>query len=192
MASEAKTPVVVWRRRRGREIIAAGGGKFGDPSRVLAETLRTREAFVRRILSLAVVISVTAAMSAGGASASGRRAKLELRKTSVGTILVTGQGLTIYAFTRDGHNRDACAKITFCPGTWPAVTTGARPVAGRGVRPGLIGTIRLRSGVRQVTYAGHPLYTYIADGGPGQTFYINFPEFGGRWPALDAAGREVK
>jgi predicted lipoprotein with Yx(FWY)xxD motif len=148
---------------------------------------------VRQILSLAAVTAITAvvALGAGAASASGGGAKLALRKTNVGTILVTGRGRTIYAFTRDGRNRDACAKIAGCPGTWPPVTTSGRPVAGRGVRPGLIGTIRLRSGARQVTYAG-PLYTYIADGGPGQTFYVNFPEFGGRWPALDAAGREVK
>jgi hypothetical protein len=43
-----------------------------------------------------------------------------------------------------------------------------------------------------VTYAGHPLYRYIADTGPGQTSYINILQFGGRWPAVNGAGHEVK
>jgi predicted lipoprotein with Yx(FWY)xxD motif len=75
---------------------------------------------------------------------------------------------------------------------WPALTTGGRPVAGRGVRQGLIGTIRLRSGAKQVTYNGHPLYTYIGDASPGQTYYVNFFQFNGFWPAVNAAGHEVR
>jgi hypothetical protein len=43
-----------------------------------------------------------------------------------------------------------------------------------------------------VTYAGHPLYRYIADTAPGQTYFINILQFGGRWPAVNAAGQEVK
>lgn len=70
--------------------------------------------------------------------------------------------------------------------------TAGRPVAGRGVRSSLIGTIALSAGLRQVTYAGHPLYTYIADIGPGEITYVNIPQFGGLWPAMDAAGHEVK
>jgi predicted lipoprotein with Yx(FWY)xxD motif len=77
-------------------------------------------------------------------------------------------------------------------GVWPAVTTSGRPIAGPGVKPGLLGTITLTSGKKQVTYAGHPLYTYIADAGPGSTFYVNVAQFGGNWPALNAAGKEVK
>jgi predicted lipoprotein with Yx(FWY)xxD motif len=120
------------------------------------------------------------------------RAKLGLRKTSVGSILVNSRGFTLYAFTRDGRNRDACARIPRCLAVWPAVTTSGTPVAGKGVRSALIGTIALKGGRRQVTYAGHPLYTYIADSGPGQTSYVNILQFGGRWPAVDAAGHEVK
>jgi predicted lipoprotein with Yx(FWY)xxD motif len=31
-------------------------------------------------------------------------------------------------------------------------------IAGRGLKSSLLGTIRRANGVRQVTYAGHPLY----------------------------------
>jgi predicted lipoprotein with Yx(FWY)xxD motif len=147
---------------------------------------------VKRILILIAAAAVMTALGAAVAMASARRAMLELRRTSVGTILVNDRGFTLYAFSRDGRNRDACARIRGCLGAWPAVTTGGRSIAGRGVRSGLIGTITLKGGVKQVTYAGHPLYTYIGDSAPGQTFYVNFFQFGGFWPAVNAAGSEVK
>ena len=50
----------------------------------------------------------------------------------------------------------------------------------------------LKNGKKRLTYGGHPLYTYGGDSGPGQTFYVNFLQFGGRWPAVNAAGGEVK
>jgi predicted lipoprotein with Yx(FWY)xxD motif len=144
------------------------------------------------MLTFTALGALVIALSAGVAGAGGRQAKLQLRHTSVGTILVNGSGFTVYAFTRDGRNRDACVKISHCLSTWPAVTTSGTPVAGRGVMSRLIGTITLRPGVKQVTYAGHPLYTYVGDSGPGQTFYVNLFQFGGRWPAVNAAGKEVK
>ena len=63
---------------------------------------------------------------------------------------------------------------------------------GQGVKRSMVGTIRLKSGAKQLTYGGHPLYTYVGDSGPGQTSYVNFFQFGGHWPAVNAAGAEVK
>jgi predicted lipoprotein with Yx(FWY)xxD motif len=147
---------------------------------------------VRRILILMAAMAAILGLAAALASASARRAALELRRTGVGTILVNARGFTLYAFTRDARNRDVCVKIQGCPGAWPAVTTGGWPIAGRGVHSRLIGTITLKGGVRQVTYAGHPLYTYVGDSGPGQTFYVGVSAFGGSWPAVNAAGSEVR
>jgi hypothetical protein len=64
-------------------------------------------------------------------------------------------------------------------------------VAGPGIKRRLLGTISLPSGAKQVTYAGHPLYRYIADS-PGDTSYVGFAEFGGSWFALNGNGRAVK
>jgi predicted lipoprotein with Yx(FWY)xxD motif len=125
------------------------------------------------------------------ATARGSRAELKLRKTSAGTILVDGRGFTLYAFTKDRRNHDACASIPHCLTVWPAFTTVGKPIAGPGVKRSLIGTIMVK-GQRQATYSGHPLYRYITDTAPGQTYYINILQFHGRWPALDAAGHEVK
>jgi predicted lipoprotein with Yx(FWY)xxD motif len=147
---------------------------------------------VRRILILIAATAVATSLTSTLASASANRAKLQLRQTSAGKILVNGRGFTLYTFTKDARNKDACASISGCPSIWPVLKTGGKPIAGRGVKSSLIGTITTKSGAKQVTYAGHPLYLYSGDSGPGQTAYINFQQFGGRWPAVNAAGREVK
>ena len=147
---------------------------------------------MRRILTLVAATALVASLTTAFASATGTRAQLQLRRTHVGTILVNGRGFTVYAFTRDGHNKDICANVSGCPSIWPPVTTFGNAIAGPGVRSRLIGTITLNNGVKQVTYAGHPLYTYVADSAPGQTFYVNVSQFGGHWPAVNAAGSEVK
>jgi predicted lipoprotein with Yx(FWY)xxD motif len=136
--------------------------------------------------------AATAAAVAGPAAAGTSRATLKLRQTSVGTILVNGRGFTLYAFTKDRRNHEACQSISGCPSLWPLVSGAARPTLGPGVKRSLVGTITLKSGKKQLMYGGHPLYTYEADSGPGQTFYVNFLQFGGRWPAVNAAGATVK
>jgi predicted lipoprotein with Yx(FWY)xxD motif len=141
---------------------------------------------------MAAATALFASLTAALADANGNRAELQLRRTGVGTILVNGRGFTVYVFTRDRRNEDNCAKISGCVSIWSPVTTSGRAVAGRGVNSRLIGSITLKNRARQVTYGGHPLYTYIADSGPGQTFYVNVSQFGGRWMAVNAAGNKVK
>jgi predicted lipoprotein with Yx(FWY)xxD motif len=58
---------------------------------------------------------------------------------------------------------------------WPAFTTTAKPVAGPGVDPRLLGSVyRADLNGYQVTYAGHPLYLF--DPGPSSFFGENFVE----------------
>lgn len=147
---------------------------------------------MRRFLILMTVVLVGAGIGAALAGARTPRAKLLLRQTSKGKILVNGRGFTLYAFTRDHRNHDACQAMPGCLSVWPADKTSRKAIAGPGVKASLIGTITLKNGVKQVTYAGHPLYAYIADTGPGQTFYVNIFQFNGFWPAVNASGREVK
>jgi predicted lipoprotein with Yx(FWY)xxD motif len=145
---------------------------------------------MKRISILLGCVAVLAGASA--ALAAGHSAKLKLGRTGLGKIVVNGRGSTLYMFTRDARNKDNCLKVSGCAAVWPPLTSAGRPVAGPGIRRALIGTIRLPSGARQVTYAGHPLYMYIADSGPGDTSYVGFSEFGGSWYALNASGRAVK
>ena len=148
-------------------------------------------------LILAGVGAFTAAATARwgptrAGSTSGGPERITLEKFKHGKILANAKGFTIYAFTRDATNKDKCVAIKGCKQTWPPVTTTGKPVAGTGVKQSLLGTITVPGVGKQVTYNGHPLYTYSADGGPHQTFYVNFSMFGGRWPAVNAQGQEVK
>src|ERR1700751_879691 len=108
------------------------------------------------IAAAALALPTAVAQGAGPAHAA-RGAKLEIRSTSLGSILANGRGLTVYMFTRDSINHDSCVAINGCTGIWPLVTSSGAPTAGPGVKRSLLGTITLPGGDRQVTYAGHPL-----------------------------------
>jgi predicted lipoprotein with Yx(FWY)xxD motif len=63
---------------------------------------------------------------------------------------------------------------------------------GRGVKRGLLGTVRRRNGRRQVAYAGRPLYYYVGDRRPGQILCQDVFEYGGRWLILRPSGKLVR
>lgn len=67
----------------------------------------------------------------------------------------------VYEDSADSPGHVACRGA--CNATWiPVVTTGP-PVAGAGVASGVLGTVALADGARQVTYNGHPLYLYARE-----------------------------
>jgi predicted lipoprotein with Yx(FWY)xxD motif len=117
---------------------------------------------------------------------------VKLVKTRLGKILVDGAGFTLYMFTHDRRNQDRCVQESGCLGIWPALTASGKPTGGPGVRTKLLGTIKVRGVGRQVTYAGHPLYTYLFDSGHHSTYYVGVNEYNGRWYAVNAAGKAVK
>ena len=123
---------------------------------------------------------------------SSRAATVSLRHTSLGSILVSSSGRTLYEFTKDHPNKSSCAAISGCSETWPSLKTSGRPTARSGVKASLLSSINLPTGGKQVTYAGHPLYTYSGDSGPGETFYVGEKQFGGTWYAINASGHTVK
>jgi predicted lipoprotein with Yx(FWY)xxD motif len=130
--------------------------------------------------------------SAPAAASAAHATTIALAKTKAGSILVDSRGYTVYAFTKDTRNHDACVGIRACLTLWPAITTTGKVAAGPGVKASLLGTIKFHGAKRQLTYAGHPLYGYTEDTHPGQTSNINILQFQGRWPALNAAGGLVK
>jgi len=152
----------------------------------------------RTAATISVAVAVAASLLAAGAQGRGpsaraaRAAVVQLRSTSLGRILVDGSGFTLYEHTNDPRGRDLCASSSECIESWPAYTSRGRPTPGRGVRASLLSTIALPGGARQVTYAGHPLYLYAGDSGPGETGYVGADSFGGRWLAVGAGGRAVR
>jgi predicted lipoprotein with Yx(FWY)xxD motif len=94
-------------------------------------------------------------------------------------------------FTHDHRNKDTCVGNMDCANVWPPLTTHGKPTAGPGVKSSLLGTITLAHGARQVTYAGHPLYTYTGDIRQAEVDYIPATSYGGTWLAVSAAGKRV-
>jgi predicted lipoprotein with Yx(FWY)xxD motif len=52
----------------------------------------------------------------------------------------------------------------------------------------LLGTTKRQDGTTQVTYAGHPLYYFVADSAPGMANGQGIVAFGARWEVVNAAG----
>jgi len=106
-----------------------------------------------------------------------------------GTILVTNSGMTLYMLTADSPTKSVCTQG--CPLIWPPLTTKAAPKAGHGVQAKHLATIARSAGVHQVTYDGHPLYTYSGDSSPGQVNGEGIDAFGGHWYVLSSSGKPV-
>jgi predicted lipoprotein with Yx(FWY)xxD motif len=145
-------------------------------------------AFLACAASASAIASVPTGIAAAHAS---RVVKAELQHTSLGEILSTSSGFTVYEFTRDRGEKNSCVSLSGCPRAWPALQTSGKPTAGAGVKASLLSAIKLPGGGHQVTYAGHPLYLYSGEGGPGETDYVGVNAFGGDWDAINAAGHAV-
>jgi predicted lipoprotein with Yx(FWY)xxD motif len=143
-----------------------------------------------RLLTLCVALGLTAAIVATAQARAPKSAVVTLRKTSLGAILVDPRGRTLYLFEKDSKSTSACT--TACLSYWPAFTSRTVPRAGTGVRQSLLGLTKPQHGLRQVTYAGHPLYTFVGDKRAGQTSGEGLSNFGADWYALAASGRKVE
>jgi predicted lipoprotein with Yx(FWY)xxD motif len=127
----------------------------------------------------------TTTVAGGGAAKKPRGTKVIVADSQFGTMLFDSRKQAIYVFERDSRGRTVC--YGECAKAWPPVSTAGDPVAGPGVRPGLLGTLRRRDGSRQVTYAGKPLYFYAHEG-PGQVLCHNVNLNGGYWWVLAPSG----
>jgi predicted lipoprotein with Yx(FWY)xxD motif len=142
-------------------------------------------------LTAVVILGVGPAFAATSA-ATGAKPSVRTARTYVGQLLVNKSGYTIYMFVRDKRNKDVCLTIKGCEKDWPAVTTMGKAIAGPGVRKSLLGTIPYKGKLREVTYKGHPLHTYIHDNSKGDVLNIGNRQFHGSWYALNPNGGEVK
>jgi len=135
-----------------------------------------------------VVLGIAVAQSGGPAPsrpASGGRPILKTAIIGGVTVLTNARGFTLYWFAPDALARSACYGT--CAGYWPPVTVTGTPSAGPGVT-GKLGTIKRSDGNTQVTYNGHPLYTYVGDTAPGQAFGNNLNLNGGLWHEMTVSG----
>ena len=64
-------------------------------------------------------------------------------------------------------------------------------MATAGVKVSLLGTAKRKNGTLQVTYKGHPLYTFAGDKRAGQTTGEGSSLFGAKWYALAPSGATI-
>jgi predicted lipoprotein with Yx(FWY)xxD motif len=162
---------------------------------------------MNRILLPALVLAATAAIAAGCGSNSGTSyggtqtnkpkpaaastaAKVMTSKTSLGTIVVDGQGHTLYMFEKDKGGKSSCAGA--CAAAWPPAVTSGKPTASGAVSAAKLATTKRADGTTQVTYAGWPLYRYAGDSAAGDTNGQNLNQFGAEWYVLAPSGKKVE
>ncbi|GAB1640151.1 hypothetical protein [Krasilnikovia sp. MM14-A1259] len=125
--------------------------------------------------------------SAADVAAKPAPAGIHLEESAVGSILVDGNGRTLYAFTRDKDGTSSCTGP--CIATWPALTAQAPLTTGAGVDASLLSTVARTEGATQAVYGGWPLYYYAGDAGAGD---IDGQGVDGAWFVVGGDGKLVK
>ena len=165
-------------------------GRPGDPAHPgrparLPALAAAAISFLTAVAAVVFGVSVATASSGQAVPATAGGTAM-LRTTTIGgvSVLTNSSGRTLYWFAPDTPSKSACYGT--CAAYWPPVI--GNPVAGQGVTVSKIATIARTDGTIQVTYAGHPLYTYIGDTAPGQASGNDINLNGGFWHEVPAAG----
>jgi predicted lipoprotein with Yx(FWY)xxD motif len=91
-------------------------------------------------------------------------------------VLTNAKGFTLYWFSPDTPTTSKCNGA--CTSHWPPVTAPATAAAGIA---GRFNVITRSDGSAQVTFDGHPLYTFAGDSAPGQAAGNGLDVDGGIW-----------
>jgi predicted lipoprotein with Yx(FWY)xxD motif len=126
---------------------------------------QTRGRVVLFAVGLAVMVTVLAGCGATTSSsvASVGTATATVNGKSV-TILTNSSGMTLYYYQPDTASSSACTGG--CASAWPPLLSPGGAPTNTGSLPGKLGVISDANGM-QVTYNGHPLYTFASDTSAG-------------------------
>ena len=131
----------------------------------------------------------TTATGQSAAPATGQSGAVDVGTTNLGSVLVDSQGMTLYLFQADSGTTSACSGA--CATAWPPLQANGQPTAGNGADGSLLGTTQRSDGTAQVTYNGHPVYTFAKDSKAGETTGEGVNAFGGAWYVLSPAGDQI-
>jgi predicted lipoprotein with Yx(FWY)xxD motif len=150
---------------------------------------------VRRLIVLALAVVLGASTLTGLALAASKPTKPATVKTrtagDLGKIIVDGRSRTLYLFEKDKNGRSSCSGA--CATNWPPLLTKGKPKASGSARASKLGTTKRADGTTQVTYGGHPLYTFVADKSkPGSTKGQELDAFGAEWYVVGTNGKKVE
>lgn len=132
--------------------------------------------------------SSTSTSSETAASGGGETTVSTGEVSGLGTVLVDSEGLTVYKFAKDKGSTSSCYGA--CEQGWPPVIAEGKP-SGEGAMASQLGTTKRKDGTMQVTFEGHPLYTFAGDSEPGEANGNGSTAFGGKWSVMDESGEEV-
>lgn len=106
-----------------------------------------------------------------------------------GTYLADGDGHALYLWLGDVTGKSNCTGD--CALSWPPLTTTATPKVTGGAASADVSTITRSGGAKQVTYKGHPLYSFVVDSGPGTTKGQGSDSYGARWWLVAPSGSPI-
>jgi predicted lipoprotein with Yx(FWY)xxD motif len=134
--------------------------------------------------------STTTSTTASSTPATASGAVVSVAVTpKLGKAIVDPEGFTLYDFHKDKGTTSAC--YGGCAKVWAPLLTEGKPQVGEGAMASKLGTTTRKDGTTQVTYSGHPVYTYVGDKKPGDTTGNDFSSFGAQWYALSPSGEEL-
>ncbi|SDM16198.1 Predicted lipoprotein with conserved Yx(FWY)xxD motif [Modicisalibacter muralis] len=143
---------------------------------------------------LIVLCAIALLAMAGPASArsNGPDARVEVREQSpYGRYLTDSKGRSLYLFEQDKQGGTMSTCVDACANTWPPYTVTGDPTVGKGVVSSKLGTIEREDDIRQVTYAGWPLYYFSGDDRPGDALGQDVEHLGGEWYLITPKGEKV-
>jgi predicted lipoprotein with Yx(FWY)xxD motif len=153
---------------------AAAPARF--PAQIPPATARAAGMTAAGLAVAALVLFGLALTGANSTAPTATGTALKTATISGTTVLTNAKGFTLYSFAPDTPTASKC--YGSCAAYWPPAT--GTLAASPGV-PGRVGTIKRTDGTEQLTYNGHPLYTYIGDSTPGQAKGNNLNLNGGLW-----------
>jgi predicted lipoprotein with Yx(FWY)xxD motif len=109
----------------------------------------------------------------------------------VGTVLVNGNGQTLYLLSSEQGAKLTCTDDNGCTKVWPDTELPSGKTAGTagvGVQAGLLSTVKSADGKLYLTYNTFPLYTFTGDTKTGTAAGQGITSFGGTWAAITPAG----
>ncbi|MCU1636045.1 MAG: hypothetical protein JWQ68_1284 [Cryobacterium sp.] len=121
-------------------------------------------------------------------SQSSSDAVLATADSSLGTIVVDAEGMTVYVFDKDAANSGTSSCEGDCLAAWPPVVATSDDPAADGVSGDLGVITRTDDGSKQVTLNGLPLYYYVKDEAAGD---VTGQAVGGVWWVISEDGTKI-
>jgi predicted lipoprotein with Yx(FWY)xxD motif len=110
---------------------------------------------------------------------------LIVQKSDIGYVLALADGYVVYTYGNDTKGGQPTCTSS-CASIWGAVT-GQPQASAATTLPGVLGTVTLSNGTKQITYNGYPLYIYK----PGKVLATTGNGMGGEWHVVHLSKSDI-